>query len=114
MSSVADTLDNMNFYIYVYAGLVELVVGTLGNALTILVFCQAPLRSTRTAPTLIVLAILNTIYLDLAVTLRVIAGIRRQTDTTLGIEFICRIFYFALNGSINAALALLSWIAVDR
>ena len=114
MSSVTDILDSLNFYIYVYAGLIELVVGTLGNALTIIVFSQAPLRSTRTAPTLIVLAIMNIIYLDFAVTLRVIAGTRRQSDATLGIELLCRIYYFVLNSSTSTVLGLLSWIAIDK
>ena len=114
MSTVSATLDNINFYIYVYVGLIELAVGTIGNALTIIAFSQAPLRSTRTAPVLILIAILNTIYLDFAVTLRSIAGTRHQTDSTLGSEFLCRIFYFVLNSSMDAALGLLSLVAVDR
>ena len=114
MSSIISTLDDINFYIYVCVGLTELVVGTIGNALTVIVFGQAPLRTARTASTLIVLAILNTIYLDLAVILRVMAGLRRQTDTTLGSDVLCHFFYFLLNGSASGIVALLAWIAFDR
>jgi hypothetical protein len=114
MSSIISTLDDINFYIYVYVGLTELVIGTIGNVLTVIVFGQAPLRTARTASTLIVLAILNTIYLDFAVILRVMAGIRRQNDTTFGSDVLCRFFYFLLNGSASAIVALLAWIAFDR
>ena len=114
MSSIISTLDDINFYMYVYIGLTELVIGTIGNALTVIVFSQAPLRTARTASTLIVLAILNTIYLNFAVILRVMAGIRRQNDTTFGSDVLCHFFYCVLNGSASAIVALLAWIAFDR
>ena len=91
------TLDDINFYVYAYIGLIELVAGTVGNILTV-----------------IVLAILNTIYLDFAVSLRVLAGLRRQNDTTFGSDVLCHFFYFVLNGSVSAIMTLLAWIALDR
>ena len=114
MSSIISTLDDINFYVYVYVGLTELVIGTIGNALTVILFGQAPLRATRTALTIIVLAILNTIYLDFAITLRVMAGIRRQNDTTFGSDVLCRFFLFILYGCATAIVGLLVCIAVDR
>ena len=49
MPSIIIPLEDITFYMYVYAGLTELVIGTIGNALTVIVFGQAPLRTTRTA-----------------------------------------------------------------
>ena len=111
MSSIISTLDDINFYVYVYVGLTELVIGTIGNALTVILFGQAPLRATRSALTIIVLAILNTIYLDFAITLRVMAGIRRQNDTTFGSDVLCRFFLFVLYGCATTIVGLLVCIA---
>ena len=63
---------------------------------------------------LIVLAILNTIYLDFAVTLYVMASLGHPTDTTFGCDVLCRIYFFVLNTSSNAIVGLLVCIAIDR
>jgi hypothetical protein len=114
MSSLINTLNSISLNIYIYVGLVELVVGTVGNALTILVFSQAPLRSTRTVPCIIVLAIVNMIFLNYALISRAIAATHGRFDYMFGSNVLCVARYFGAYTLMSIAFLILSWIAIDR
>jgi multisubunit Na+/H+ antiporter MnhB subunit len=114
MSSLINTLNNISLNIYIYVGLVELVVGTVGNVLTIIVFSQAPLRSTRTMPCIIALAVVNIIFLNYALISRAIVAIYGRFDYTFGSNILCAVRYFIPYTSMCIAFLLLSWMAIDR
>jgi multisubunit Na+/H+ antiporter MnhB subunit len=97
-----------------YVGLVELVVGTVGNGLTIIVFSQAPLRSTRTVPCIIVLAVVNIIFLNYILISRAIAATNGRFDYTFGSNILCAVRYFLPCTTMCMAFLLLSWMAIDR
>jgi len=114
MSSLINTLNSISLNIYIYVGFFELVIGTVGNALTIIVFSQAPLRSTRTAPCIIAVAVVNMIFLNYALISRAIAATHGQFDYTFGSDILCAVRYFLPYTTMCIAFFLLSWIAIDR
>jgi hypothetical protein len=114
MSSLINTLNSISLNIYIYVGLVELVVGTVGNGLTIIVFSQAPLRSTRTVPCIITLAVVNIIFLNYALISRTIAATRGRLDYMFGSNILCVARNFGSYTLLSIAFLLLSWIAIDR
>ena len=114
MSSLPALLDDISTYISISVGIIELVIGNVGNLLAIVLFNQYPFSSTRASLILIVIALLATIYLDLAVVLRVLAGFRRQPDTTFGSDVLCRLFLFVLLTTILSLLTLLVLVSIDR
>ncbi len=114
MSSLINTLNSISFNIYIYVGLVELVVGTVGSGLTIIVFSQAPLRSTRAAPCIITVAVVNVVFLNYVLISRGTAGIYGRFDYTFGSNILCPVRYFLPYTSVCTAFLLLSWIAIDR
>ena len=95
-------------------GCVELVVGKIGNGLTIMVFSQAPLRSTRTVPCIIALAVVNIIFLNYTLVSRVIAGSHGVFDITFGRNILCATRYFIPYTSMTIVFLILSWISIDR
>jgi multisubunit Na+/H+ antiporter MnhB subunit len=114
MSSSIDTLNSISLKIPIYVGFTELVVALVGNGLTIIIFRKNPLRSTRTAPCIMILAIMNIIYLTLGLLTRGIASLRNQFDTTFGNDILCRFRSFIAYTCITIIMSLLSWIAFDR
>jgi hypothetical protein len=114
MSSLINTLNNISLNIYIYVGLVELVVGTVGNGLTIIVFSQAPLRSTRAVPCIITLAVVNIIFLNYILISRAIAATNGRFDYTFGSNILCVARYFIPYTSVYIVFLLLSWMAIDR
>ena len=113
-SSVINDLNITAFNIYFYVGLVELLTGIVGNTLTIFIFNQAPLHSTRTASSLVVLAVLNIAYLSYGLIPVIIIGLWRQTDITFGQDIFCR-FRFIIAYTLTTSIVSLScWITFDR
>jgi multisubunit Na+/H+ antiporter MnhB subunit len=97
-----------------YVGFVELVVGTVGNVLTIIVFSQAPLRSTRTVPCIIAVAVVNMIFTNYVLISRGTAATYGRFDYTFGSNILCAVRYFLPYTTMCIAFFLLSWIAIDR
>ena len=114
MDSVVFILTEVNYYFYMIIGFIELLIGTIGNLLVVILFSQQPLRSAPTAPTLITVAVLGTIYLDFITILRFTAGLVHQPNITFDNDIICRLYHFLLNTCANALMLNLSYIAVDR
>ncbi len=114
MSSTVDTLNNISLKIPIYIGFTELVVASVGNGLTIIIFRKKPLRSTRTAPYIMILAITNIIYLTHALLTRGIAALHNQFDATFGNDILCRFRSFMPYTFVTIIMSLLSWIAFDR
>jgi multisubunit Na+/H+ antiporter MnhB subunit len=114
MSSSIDTFNNISLKIPIYVGFTELVVALVGNGLTIMIFREKPLRSTRTAPCMMILAIMNTIYLTHALLTRGIAALHNQFDATFGNDILCRFRSFMPYTFVTIIMSILSWIAFDR
>ena len=114
MSSVIPTLLEINRNAYVYLGTTVVTLGTVGNVLTLLVYSQNPLRATRTAPYIMLLAVMNTIYLDCNVIPRVYVSIWRQSDTAFGYDVLCRVRSVILWSCATVIMLLLPWLAFDR
>jgi hypothetical protein len=114
MSSLINTLNSISLNIYIYVGLVEVVVGTVGNGLTIIVFSQAPLRSTRTVPCIIAVAVVNIIFSNYVLISRAIVATYGGFDYTFGSNMLCAVRYFLPYTTMCIAFFLLSWIAIDR
>jgi hypothetical protein len=114
MSSLSDVLNSISLNIFIYVGLVELVVGTVGNGLTIMVFSRAPLRSTRTVPCIITLAVMNIIFLNYILISRLIAALSGRFDYSFGNNIVCHVRYFIPYTTMSIVFFLLSWIAIDR
>jgi hypothetical protein len=114
MSSLIDTLNNISLKIPIYVGFTELVVALVGNGLTIMIFRKNPLRSTRTAPCIMILAIMNIIYLTHGLLTRGIAALHNQFDATFGNDILCRFRSFMPYTCVTIIMSLLSLIACDR
>jgi len=114
MSSTIDTFNNITLKIIIYVGFTELVAAIVSNGLTIMIFRQDPLRSTRTAPCLMILAIMNMIYLSHSLLTRGIAALHNQFDATFGNDIACRFRSFMPYSCITIILSIFSWIAFDR
>ena len=114
MSTPTSTITEITRNIYIYAGITVLIVGSIGNILTVLIYSQNPFRSTRTAPYIIVLAIINTIFLNGNIIPRSIVSIWRQSDTAFGQDILCRLRSLILWSSVSSSMLLSSWLAIDR
>ena len=114
MSSLIDTLNNVSLNMSIYAGFIEWVAGNVGNGITIILFCGGPLRATRTAPFIMVLATLNIIYLNHSLLPKGISAVNRSFDGTFGNEILCIFRYFVPYSFITLIFSLLCWLAVDR
>ena len=114
MSSAIPTLQEINRNVYIYGGPTVVILGTVGNILTLLVFSQNPLRSTRTAPYIMLLAVLSTIYLDCNVIPRFLVTLWRQTDTAFGYDIVCRLRSLILWSCVTVVMLLLPYLAFDR
>lgn len=114
MATLAATLNEITYHFYIYAGIFVVVIGTVGNTLTIVIYSQNPLRSTRTAPYTILLAILSTIFLDGNVVPRIIVNIWHQTDTAFGQDIVCRLRSVVLWSCVTIILLVSSALAIDR
>jgi hypothetical protein len=113
-TTLTATITEITLNIYIYAGITVLVIGSIGNMLTVLIYSQNPLRSTRTAPYIILLAILNTIFLNGNIIPRSIVSIWRQSDTAFGQDIVCRLRSLILWSSVSISMLLSSWLAIDR
>jgi hypothetical protein len=114
MSSLINTLNSISLNICIYVGLAEVVIGTVGSGLTIIVFSQAPLRSASTVPCIIALAVVNIIFLNYVLISKRIAATYGRSDYTFGSNILCSARYFIPYTSMSTAFLLLSWIAIDR
>ena len=114
MSTLAATIAELTLNIYIYAGITVVSVGTIGNLMTILIYSRSPLRSTRTAPYIILLAILGTLFLNGNIIPRTIISLWRQSDTAFGQDIVCRVRSLILWSSVTIFMLLSSWLAIDR
>ena len=114
MLSVTFTMKEIILNIYTYVGTIEIVLGTIGNILTLLIYRQDPLRSTRTAPYIMILAVLNTIFLNGNAIPRLIVSVWREYDTTFGSEFVCPLRTTILWTCLTVIMLTLPWLAFDR
>ena len=114
MSSLIDTLNNVSLNMSIYAGFIEWVAGNAGNGITMILFCDGPLRATRTAPFIMVLATLNIIYLNHSLLPKGISAVNRSFDGTFGNEILCIFRYFVPYSFITLIFSLLCWLAFDR
>jgi hypothetical protein len=114
MSSLIPTLMEITRNLHIFLGPTVVILGTVGNVLTLLVYSQNPLRSTRTAPYIMLLAVLSTIYLDSNVIPRFFVTIWRQTDTAFGYDIVCRVRSLVLWSCVTVIMLLLSCLAFDR
>ena len=114
MSSLIPTLQEAKRNAYIYLGSTVVILGTVGNLLTLLVYSQHPLRSTRTAPYIMLLAVLSTIFLDCNVVPRVYVTLWRQSDTAFGYDIVCRLRSLILWSCVTVIMLLLPYLAFDR
>ena len=114
MSSTVTIVREVMLNMYIYVGMIEVTLGTIGNILTMIIFTQNPLRSTRSAPFLIFLSLLNLIYLDLNVFPNIIVNYWGQSDSSFGSDVICILRTWFLWTCITISTLLFSWLVFDR